>query len=290
MLLQAGHQITVVDNFLYNQHVLAECCADPKFTLVRGDCRDDDLLARLAWNADFIVPLAAIVGAPACERNPDLARSVNYEAVKKLLIWTLAGKGVIFPMTNSGYGTGGEQACDEDSPLNPVSLYGQTKVKVEQRVLRFGGISLRFATLFGMSPRMRTDLLVNDFVLRAMRDRFVVLFEAGFMRNYLHVRDAASAIIWAIDHFEEMKGKPYNVGLPDANLTKWELCERIKAHVPEFYFAEAKVGEDPDKRDYAISNERILATGWRPKYSLDDGIRELIKGYEILKTPRWGNA
>ena len=289
-LLQNGYEVVVVENFMYRQTSLAECCADSKFTLVSGDCRDDDLLTRLVPEVDFIVPLAAIVGAPACDRNPDLAKDVNYKAVKKLLAWTLAGKRIVYPMTNSGYGVGGEASCDEDSPLNPVSLYGQTKVMAEQGVLRHGGVSLRFATLFGMSARMRLDLLVNDFCFRAMRDRFVVLFEANFRRNYLHVRDAASTIIWAIDHFEKMKGKPYNIGLPDANLTKWELCERIKTHVPDFYFAEASVGEDPDKRNYICDNSRILSTGWRPKYSLDDGIRELTKGYEILRTPRWGNA
>ena len=288
MLLQAGHRVIALDNFMYLQTSLADCCADPNFTLIRDDCRDTKLMHQLLKDADFFIPLAAIVGAPACDRDPALAWETNCVAITDHM--SKKSCPTIMPVTNSGYGIGGDGACTEDSPLRPLSLYGRSKVEAEKAVLTYDGITLRFATLFGMSPRIRLDLLVNDFVHRALRDRFVVLFEAKFRRNYLHVRDAALAILWAIEHYNEMKGRPYNVGLSDANLTKWELCERIKQHIPNFFFAEADLFNDPDKRDYQVSNDRILATGWQPQYSLDDGIRELIKGYEILKTPRWANG
>jgi len=291
MLLQAGHEVVALDNFMYRQTSLAECCAESRFTLVRGDCRDSNVLERWMRYCDFIIPLAAIVGAPACEANPQDAAAVNFIQILHIMAIRSPNQAVLFPTTNSGYGIGGPSECTEDSPLNPVSLYGSLKKDAEAEVLEGENtLSFRLATLFGMSPRMRLDILVNDFVHRAMRDKYVVLYQAHFRRNYLHVRDAASVFLWAIDHFDGMKGKAYNVGLPDANLTKWELCERIKTHVPEFHFAEAKVGEDPDKRDYLIDNSRIMATGWEPRYSLDDGIRELIKGYEIFKSQKWTNA
>lgn len=242
-------------------------------------------------DSDFFLPLAAIVGARACDLREHEAWEVNCQSIKDVVSFLLKSEcRIVFPNTNSGYQSGLSEPCTESSPLNPVSYYGTTKINAEKVVLDLNGISFRFATLFGMSPRMRMDLLVNDFVYRAMRDRYVVLYQAKFRRNYLHVRDAASVFLWAIDHFDEMKGKPYNIGLPDANLTKRELCERIKQRVTDFYFTEAEVGEDPDRRDYTVSNERILATGWRPKYSLDDGIRELVKGYEILKGEKYGNV
>ena len=287
MLLARGHKVLGLDSFLYQQCTLLDCCADPNFTLIRGDCRDINLMNELLGDADVFIPLAAIVGAPACDNNLD-AFEINFTAIARAIA---PGRCKIIGMTsNSGYGIGGPSECTEDSPLNPISLYGRSKVAAEAAILSKGGISLRLATLFGCSPRMRTDLLVNDMTLRAVRDKYVVLYQADARRNYLHVRDAVNAILWALANYDDMKGKPYNVGLPDANLTKRQLCEKIKEHVPDFYFVEAEIGEDPDKRDYVVSNERILSTGWRPKYSLDDGIRELIKGYEILKTPRWANA
>lgn len=287
-LLAKDYRVTVIDSFMYNQTSLSDCCADPNFTIIRGDCRDMDMMTALLKDADLFIPLAAIVGAPACHRDPKLAWAVNCKAITDHISEKVCP--TIMLTTNSGYGVGGADPCTEDSPLTPLSVYGRTKVAAERAVLDYGGVTLRLATLFGMSPRMRLDLLVNDFCYRALRDRFVVLYEAGFRRNYLHVRDAALAIIWTIEHYEEMKGRPYNVGLPDANLTKWELCERIKEHLPDFFFTEAKVGEDIDKRDYICDNSRILATGWKPRFSLDDGIRELIKGYEILRGEKYGNV
>jgi nucleoside-diphosphate-sugar epimerase len=288
MMLSKAWEVVVVDNYHYGQASLAECCADPNFTLIRGDARAPAVLDKALPGADFVVPLAAIVGAPACDANPTLAWTTNYNAVTLLKEWQ--GFGIVSPCTNSGYGIGGEEECTEDMPLEPISIYGRSKVEAERFVLGQGGISLRFATLAGSSPRMRFDLLVNDFCLRALRDRFIVLFEAQFRRNFLHIRDAARVIIWAIEHYSEMEGRAFNVGLPDANLTKWELCEKIKRHLPELYFTEAPVGKDIDRRDYIISNERILATGWRPLFSLDAAIAELIKAIPIFADLRWRNA
>jgi nucleoside-diphosphate-sugar epimerase len=199
---------------------------------------------------------------------------------------------ILMPVTNSGYGIGEKgKLCTEDSPLRPISLYGVTKVKAEEKVLaRRNGISFRLATVFGVSPRMRVDLLVNDFVHRAVTDRAVVIFEGHFKRNYIHVRDVVRAFIHGLDHFETMKGRPYNVGLDDANLSKLELCAVIKKHLPKFVFLEAPIGEDPDKRDYIVSNARIAATGFKPQWSLDRGIQELIKGYTIVRNSLYSNV
>jgi nucleoside-diphosphate-sugar epimerase len=198
---------------------------------------------------------------------------------------------VLFPTTNSGYGIGEPGiACTEETPLRPISLYGRTKVEAETTLLETGeAVTFRLATVFGASPRMRLDLLVNDFVYRAINDRAVVLFEAHFKRNYIHIRDVARVFGHGIENYEAMKGWSYNVGLSEANLSKSELCERIRKYVPEFVFTESKIGEDPDKRNYIVSNARIEATGWKPSYTLDDGIVELIKAYRIVKQRQYGN-
>ena len=290
-LLAAGHKVTVLDNFMYNQNPLAHVCADPNFDVVNGDARSVEILKPLVAKADFVFPLAALVGAPLCQRDPIAATSTNRDAIATLCKLMSPQQRIIMPITNSGYGVGEQgKFCTEDSPLRPVSLYGTTKVEAEQIALeRDNSISLRLATVFGMAPRMRIDLLVNDFVYRAVNDRFVVLFEAHFKRNYIHIRDVARAFIHAVGHFEEMKGRPFNVGLSDANLSKAELCERIKLQVPSFVYLEAPVGEDPDKRDYIVSNSRIEATGYQPAHSLDDGIRELIKGFRMIRNRVYGN-
>jgi nucleoside-diphosphate-sugar epimerase len=290
-LLAAGHKVTVLDNFMYNQNPLAHVCADPNFDVVNGDARSAEILKPLVAKSDFVFPLAALVGAPLCQRDPLAATSTNRDAIATLCKLMSPAQRIIVPITNSGYGVGEQgKFCTEDSPLRPVSLYGTTKVEAEQIALeRDNSISLRLATVFGMAPRMRIDLLVNDFVYRAVNDRFVVLFEAHFKRNYIHIRDVARAFIHAIGHFDEMKGRPFNVGLSDANLSKAELCERIKLQVPSFVYLEAPVGEDPDKRDYIVSNSRIEATGYQPAHSLDDGIRELIKGFRMIRNRIYGN-
>ncbi|MCX7712624.1 MAG: NAD(P)-dependent oxidoreductase [Chthoniobacterales bacterium] len=291
-LLERGHSVTVLDNFLHKQNSLALCCANPRFEVIRGDARDERLLTELIPKHDILIPLAALVGAPLCDRDPIAATSTNYEAIRSLCRIASPTQAILLPVTNSGYGIGQPGIpCTEDSPLRPISLYGRTKVEAEQVVLqRENSISFRLATVFGMSPRMRLDLLVNDFVYRAVTDRAVILFEGHFKRNYLHVRDAASVFAFAIEHFTQLRGRPYNVGLEDANLSKLELCEKIRQHVPSFVFLEAPIGEDPDKRDYIVSNARILSTGWRPAYSLDDGIRELIKGYRTIHNSIYSNV
>lgn len=291
-LLAAGHRVTVLDNFMYLQNSLAQLCAHPDFDVVNGDARSVDTLKPLIAKTDYVFPLAALVGAPLCKKDPIAATTTNRDAIATLSKIMSRQQRIIMPITNSGYGVGETgKFCTEDSPLRPVSLYGRDKVEAEKIILdRENSVSLRLATVFGMAPRMRIDLLVNDFVYRAVNDRFVVLFEAHFKRNYIHIRDVARAFMHAMDKFETMKARPFNVGLSDANLSKAELCERIKAHIPDFQFLEAPVGEDPDKRDYIVSNSRIEETGYLPKYTLDDGIQELIKGYRMIRDRVYGNV
>ena len=289
-LLDTGHKVTVLDNFLRGSNSLAMCCLHPNFEVIRGDVRDYSLMRSVMSAHDAIIPLAAIVGAPACDADPMAAQTVNVGAIHTIGILAERYQKVIIPISNSGYGIGESDECTEDSPLRPVSLYGRTKVEAEEFALAHGAVSLRFATLFGMSPRMRYDLLVNDFVRRAVTDRAIVLFEGDFRRNFLHVRDAARAFIWALEHYDEMKGRPFNVGLSDANLTKRQLCERIQKHLPKFTFVESPIGEDPDKRDYVVSNAKIEAMGFKTFFSLDDGIVEMIKGCRTLAIPADRNA
>jgi nucleoside-diphosphate-sugar epimerase len=291
-LLALGHEVTVLDNFYFNQNSLLDCCQYENFKVIRGDCRDEALVKPLLAKADLIIPLAALVGVPLCNTDSLATKSTNQDAVEMLC--RLAGKQqwIVMPVTNSGYGIGEKgKHCTEESPLRPLSTYGVTKVKAEEAVLsRENSISFRLATVFGTSPRMRIDLLVNDFVYRAVHDRAVVIFEGHFKRNYIHIRDVARAILHGIAHFDKMKGKCYNVGLDDANLSKLELCAVIQKHLPKFVFVEAPIGEDPDKRDYIVSNARIAATGYKPEWGLDRGIQELIKGFTILRNSIYSNV
>jgi nucleoside-diphosphate-sugar epimerase len=290
-LLAQGYEVTVLDNFLFRQASLLDSCANPAFSIIRGDCRDKETLQKAIAGADYIVPLAAIVGAPACKMDQTAATSTNLEAIRLLLALRGPEQRIIFPCTNSGYGIGEQgKFCTEESPLRPVSLYGTTKVEAERAILEAGNaITLRLATVFGSSPRMRTDLLVNDFVYRALTDRFVVVFQGHFKRNYIHIRDIARAFLHAMANFETMKNEPYNVGLSGANLTKLELCVKIKQQIPDFVYLEAPVGEDPDQRDYIVSNEKVEKTGFLPKYSLEFGIQELIKVYAMIRNSKYGN-
>ena len=291
-MLEAGHKVTVLDNFMFKQNTLAHNCSNPNFEVYRGDARDDNTLRPLIKDADTIIPLAGIVGAPMCDADSVAAKSTNRDSIVTLVKMLSIDQHIIIPITNSGYGIGErDHECTETSPLNPISLYGITKVEAEKIVLdRGNAISLRLATVFGMSPRMRLDLLVNDFVYRAVTDRAVILFESHFKRNYIHVRDTARAFEHSINNFDSMKNRPYNVGLSNANLSKAELCEKIKTHIPNFIYLEAPIGEDPDKRDYIVSNARIEATGYQTQYSLDSGIAELIKGYRMLRNTVYGNV
>jgi nucleoside-diphosphate-sugar epimerase len=290
-LLAAGHRVTVLDSFMYLQNSLAHVCADPNFDVINGDARSVETLQPLLKGVDYVLPLAALVGAPLCKKDPIAATTTNRDAIATLAKLMSPQQRIVMPITNSGYGVGEKgKECTEESPLRPVSLYGVDKVEAEKIVLgRENSVSLRLATVFGMAPRMRIDLLVNDFVYRAVTDRAVVLFEAHFKRNFIHVRDVARAFLHAIDNFDDMRGRPFNVGLSDANLSKAELCDRIRVHVPNFQYLEAPIGEDPDKRDYIVSNARIEATGYAPKHSLDDGIRELVKGFRMIRNTVYGN-
>ena len=291
-LLAEGHSVTVLDNFRYHQASLLEVCGDDRLRIVRGDAREESVLAPLVKEADVLIPLAALVGVPVSEADPVGARTINLDAVKLLMSMRSKQQRVLFPCTNSGYGIGQkDKFCTEETPLKPISLYGRTKVDAEKAILDAGNsISFRFATVFGASPRMRTDLLVNDFVQRALRDGAVVLYEAHMKRNFLHVRDAAGAFLHGLKNYDAMAGGPYNVGLSDANLSKKELCDRIQLQLPHFTYLEAPVGKDPDQRDYIISNEKVEKTGYRTRRSLDDGIRELIRVYQVLRSSPYGNA
>ncbi|MDE2490874.1 MAG: NAD(P)-dependent oxidoreductase [Elusimicrobia bacterium] len=284
LLLSRGMRVTVLDSFRYGQNSLLNLCADDGLTVVRGDCRDEELMRRLLKGKHAVVPLAALVGAPLCDRDKVGAETINRDAVRLICRLAAPEQKILFPVTNSGYGIGEKgKFCTEDSPLKPISLYGRTKVEAERAVLERGNaITFRLATAFGASPRMRMDLLVNDFVYRAVTDRAVVVFEGHFKRNYIHVRDIARVFLHGLENFDAMKNRPYNVGLEDANLSKIELCEVIRRVLPNFVHHEAAIGEDPDKRDYIVSNARILSTGFKPEWGLERGVRELVKAYAIL--------
>jgi nucleoside-diphosphate-sugar epimerase len=291
-LLAAGHKVTVLDNFMFKQTSLNHVCHNPNFSIVKGDIRIERVMAPLLKKADVVIPLAALVGAPLCNLDPIGATTINHDAISLMIKLLSKDQIVLMPTTNSAYGTGDENNfCTEESPLRPISRYAIEKVAIEKELMqRENAISFRLATVFGMSPRMRVDLLVNDFTYRAVNDHFVVLFESYFKRNYVHVRDVSRAFQHAINHFDQMKGQIYNVGLSEANVSKKELCEVIKKQVPDFVILDSPVGKDPDQRNYIVSNAKIEATGYKTSMTLDSGIAELIKGYTMLKNSQYGNV
>ena len=291
-LLAAGHSVTVLDNFMFKQTSLNHCCHHPNFKVVKGDIRQKDTMLKLMKNADVIIPLAALVGAPLCSLDPIGASTINHDAIELMLKLLSNDQIVLMPTTNSAYGTGDkDNYCNEDSPLRPISQYAIEKVEIEKELMQHqNAISFRLATVFGMSPRMRIDLLVNDFTYRAVNDGFVVLFESHFKRNYIHVRDVSRVFQHALNNHNEMKGEIYNVGLSDANVSKKELCEHIQKQLPEFIFVDEQIGKDPDQRNYNVSNEKIESTGFDTEFSLDRGICELIKGYGMIKNTKYGNV
>lgn len=283
-LLAAGYRVTALDNVMYGQEQgLYHLCADENFAFVRGDVRDEAVMRSTLASADVIVHLAAIVGMPACQRDPVLATSVNLESVRLLDRLSSPRQLIIYPNTNSGYGaTSGKAFCTEDSPIEPISLYGRTKCEAEQILLqRSSTIALRLATVFGMSPRMRLDLLVNHFVYAAVTEGYIVLFEKEFKRNFVHVRDVADCVRYAIEHPQKMAGRPYNLGLDEANISKEELALKVQKEIPRFYLHFAPIGQDPDKRNYIVSNQRLREAGFVARRGLESGIRELIKGYAM---------
>ncbi len=290
-LLKKKYKVTVIDNFSFNQNSLLDVSYNENLKVMRADVNNSDTLINEIKKHDAIIPLAAIVGAPACDLNHSLTKKTNTDQIEIISNNVSKDQQILFPVTNSGYGIGEKGLqCDENSPLKPISLYGRSKVNAESMLLEKGNaITFRLATVFGTAPRMRMDLLVNDFVYRAFKDRFIVLFESHFKRNYIHIRDISSVFIHGLNNYEKMCGKPYNVGLSSANMSKMELCLKIKEYLNDFTILESELSEDKDKRDYIVSNERIESTGWKPEFSLDDGIKELISTYSWLKTNPYSN-
>lgn len=278
-----NHEVVVYDNLMYNQSSLLNLFNNKNFKFVYGDVRDYSKLSNYVNKADVVIPLAAIVGFPACDRDKQLATAVNYYQIKDILKNTSKDQKILYPNTNSGYGQKTEGVCTEDQKLTPISHYGVTKCDSENLLLDSGcAITFRLATVFGMSERMRLDLLVNEFVYKALTDRYITLFQAHTVRNYIHVKDVSSVFQFMIENYDENIGEAFNVGLSDTNLNKRELTGRIKKYIPDFVVNESDYYEDPDKRDYVVSNEKVESRGWNPKYSLDDGIQELISGYQII--------
>jgi len=281
-LLEAGYTVTVLDNLMYDQVTLLHLFGNPKFQFELGDVRDKKLLQELVGLNDVIIPLAAIVGMPACKANPDLTIAVNYQQVADIIEVLRDDQKLILPNTNSQYGSS-DSIITEESPFNPLSLYAKTKCDAENAMLANGnGVSLRLATVFGVSPRMRLDLLVNDFVYKSVVDGYLVLFEAHFKRNYIHVQDIARTFQFVIENYDKCKGQAFNVGLSTANLSKLELAEKIKSHIPSLVIKQDDFKEDFDKRNYIVSNEKLEALGWKPIYDLDYGIKQLISAYKIV--------
>lgn len=290
-LLDFGCKVTVLDNFHYNQLSLGHVCNNKNLEIIKGDVRNISLLQTHIKKADVIIPLAALVGAPICMQDPVGSTSINKIAVIEMFNSISSNQTIIMPTTNSAYGTGGaNNYCTENSPLKPISKYAIDKVEIEKQLMDKGNcISFRLATVFGMSPRMRTDLLINDFVLQAQKNSTIVLFEKNFKRNFIHVRDVSRAFIHSLTNYSSLKNEIFNIGLSNANLSKLELVQKIKRHIPSLNYFDAEFTKDPDQRNYVVSNNKIEKTGFYPKYSVDDGILELIKGYEMLKKSQYGN-
>ncbi len=291
-LLIEGYNVKVVDNFNYNQTSLSGLCHYKNLEIINGDIRDNNLIRKALKDCDIIIPLAALVGAPICKKDPVGAQTINHDAIIMMLKERSNQQPIIMPTTNSAYGSGDDNNyCTEESKLNPISKYAVDKVEVEKKLLDQGNaISFRLATVFGMSPRMRLDLLVNDFTYRAVKDKFIVLFESSFKRNYIHVRDISRVFRHAIKNFGSMNNNIFNVGLSNANISKLELCQMIKKYVPDFVYIDEPIGKDPDQRNYIVSNEKIEKTGFVPQVSIDDGIQELIKGFAMIRNNFHGNV
>ena len=289
-MLDSGHNVIVLDKLLFNQTSLLQYTSNPNFKFIYGDVRNETELERLCNEVDVIIPLAAIVGFPACAQDPKLSKEINFQQIVNIVKFTNGkGKKILYPNTNSGYGLGtGQLECTEESPLTPISVYGQTKCEAEN-FLRTStdAIVFRLATVFGVSPRMRTDLLVNDFTYKAITDKYIVVFEKSFKRNFIHIQDVANVFLFMLENYDKYKGDVFNVGLSNANLSKQELLEKIQTHVKNFAVSYNDYYEDPDKRDYIVSNTKVELTGWSPKWDIDTGINELIMAYQMI-VPKMG--
>ena len=289
-MLSEGHEVIVLDKLIFNQVSLLSYTSNPNFKFIHGDVRNESLLERLCDESDVIIPLAAIVGFPACASEPELAKEINFKQIINIVKYCNGkGKKILYPNTNSGYGLGtGQVECDEESPLTPISVYGQTKCEAENFLkTSTDAIIFRLATVFGVSPRMRTDLLVNDFTYKAITDKYIVVFEKSFKRNFIHIQDVANVFSFMLKNYDTYKGEIFNVGLSSANLSKQELLEKIQEHVNNFAVSYNDFYEDPDKRNYIVSNTKVESTGWRPEWNLDRGIEELIMAYQMI-VPRMG--
>jgi nucleoside-diphosphate-sugar epimerase len=289
-MLERGYSVTVLDKLIFNQTSLLQYTSNPNFKFIHGDVRNEKLLEKLCLDSDVIIPLAAIVGFPACASEPELAREINFTQIFNIVKHTKGlGKKILYPNTNSGYGIGvGQTECTEESPLNPISVYGSTKCEAENFLKsNTDAIMFRLATVFGVSPRMRTDLLVNDFTYKAITDKYIVVFEKNFKRNFIHIQDVAGVFLFMLENYDTYKGEVFNVGLSDANLSKQELLEKIQSHVKNFAVSYNDYYEDPDKRDYIVSNSKVESTGWSPNWTVDMGIKELIMAYQMI-VPRMG--
>lgn len=285
-LLNNNHKVTIIDNFIFNQQAsLIDICKNNNLQIIKSDIRNIKNLNNEIGKHDVIIPLAGIVGAPACDINPDLATEINLTQIQNIKKNLSKNQIIILPVTNSGYGIGTKDIyCDENSNLNPISHYGKTKVEAEKVISDLENfVSLRLATVFGVSARMRLDLLVNDFVYKAFKDKYLVLFESHFKRNYIHIDDIAFLIKKILINFDEFKGNIFNVGLEDANLSKKELCENIKEFLPKTLILENEFYKDPDQRNYIVSNKKIYSKGWKPIRSIEYGINELIKCYQFFE-------
>lgn len=291
-LLSLGYEVTVYDNLMFQQVAFLDCCNNPDFHFINADVRNTAKLQEAMKDKDIIIPLAALVGAPLCNKDANSAIAINRDAIIAINRMRSKDQRILYPTTNSGYGIGQEGIyCTEETPLKPISLYGTTKSEAEYDLLQTDNvITFRLATVFGCSPRMRLDLLVNDFTYRAFSQKYIVLFEAHFKRNYIHVRDVANAFVFGIDNFDKMKNQTYNVGLSTANLSKMELCLEIKKQIPDFFITESEINSDPDQRNYIVSNDKIEGKGYKPQYSIQDGITELIKGFSILQPNKYSNV
>ena len=284
LLLQENYRVTVLDNIMYKQTSLLHLCNEKNFTFVKGDVTDKHLLQVLTNEHDTIIPLAAIVGAPACDANKELATAINFTQIKNIVDVLRDDQKLLMPNTNSQYGSS-DKVITEESPFNPLSHYAVTKCEAENYIMQNkNGICLRLATVFGASPRMRTDLLVNDFTYRALTDGVLVLFQSHFKRNYIHVKDIALTFLFCIENYDKLRGEVFNVGLSDANLNKLELAETIKRYITSLVIIENDFASDFDNRNYIVSNEKLESYGWKPKYSIDDGIKELLKAYKMVVT------
>lgn len=291
-LLRAGHSVTVLDNLIFGQRSLFGYCSNPNFEFVFGDVRNADTVRPLVAKADAVIHLAAVVGAPACDRDVEYATTLNFGSVETLSKLVSKDQKVIYPCTNSGYGTqSGDVFCTEETPLEPISVYGRTKADAEKLLLDTGNaVAFRLATVFGVSPRMRVDLLVNDFTYKAYKDGYLVLYESHFQRNFLGIEDVARGMLFALENYDRIKGEPYNLGLDSANINKLQLAEKIKEHVPKLYIHEAAVGTDPDKRNYVVSNEKLRKAGFEATMTLDEGIAGLLKAYKMFGRSEFGNV